>query len=390
MQLYVVMKVLVVLVMVVILTPAVTDGLVLNKCQLEKELNSTLPQNMQDEVAKIVCSVNLTSGFNTSVVNQIPAPRGDHKHHFPDHGPEHSAENQTDNHNARLPQSGLFVTPFIPPAHPRAGGPPGAWGRKPRSLEHRQGPFRPVPSFQPPSNSSFPHHNESHTHSNEGKKPEHQNDHRSHAGSVPDGRKPRSLKDSNEQDSRTHGPHHQNNKTFSSPSPKLGSHMMPKPTSRPIKPHARDSAPAAGGRKPRSNNQKNRNAESSEERRHLPNFNPFKQTVRPWSGKHDDESQEQSEQQSDEMWTQYGLLQLSDRVACVSGTKPSLNLCKINCDKLIDDDISDDIMCLETILLEQNNSTVPREDKELVEKMYHLLHHSDCSNVVNSQYFSDC
>ncbi|KAA0721885.1 Alpha-lactalbumin Lactose synthase B protein [Triplophysa tibetana] len=57
----------------------VSDSLVLNKCQLKQELeavNFTLPKGVlnetkEDLLAKIVCHVQLTSGFNTSTVKQI-------------------------------------------------------------------------------------------------------------------------------------------------------------------------------------------------------------------------------------------------------------------------------------------------------------------------------
>ncbi|XDV15754.1 hypothetical protein PO909_015763 [Leuciscus waleckii] len=46
----------------------------------------------------------------------------------------------------------------------------------------------------------------------------------------------------------------------------------------------------------------------------------------------------------------YGVFQLSDQLACDSGMMPSLNVCKMSCSALIDDDITDDIACLKTMI----------------------------------------
>ncbi|KAA0721893.1 Alpha-lactalbumin Lactose synthase B protein [Triplophysa tibetana] len=46
----------------------------------------------------------------------------------------------------------------------------------------------------------------------------------------------------------------------------------------------------------------------------------------------------------------YGIFQLSDRVACDSGSNQTMNICRMNCNALIDDDIRDDIACLKTLI----------------------------------------
>ncbi|XP_055062666.2 uncharacterized protein [Misgurnus anguillicaudatus] len=50
------------------------------------------------------------------------------------------------------------------------------------------------------------------------------------------------------------------------------------------------------------------------------------------------------------VWHQFGLFQLSDTVACNSGVLSSLNICKMNCSALIEDDITNDIICMNTLM----------------------------------------
>uniref|UniRef100_A0A8C1NG44 lysozyme n=1 Tax=Cyprinus carpio TaxID=7962 RepID=A0A8C1NG44_CYPCA len=46
----------------------------------------------------------------------------------------------------------------------------------------------------------------------------------------------------------------------------------------------------------------------------------------------------------------YGVFQLSDQWACDSGMNPSLNVCNMTCSALTDDDVTDDIACLKTLM----------------------------------------
>ncbi|XP_017401371.2 alpha-lactalbumin [Cebus imitator] len=49
--------------------------------------------------------------------------------------------------------------------------------------------------------------------------------------------------------------------------------------------------------------------------------------------------------------TEYGLFQISNKHWCKSNQVPqSRNICDISCDKFLDDDITDDIMCAKKIL----------------------------------------
>ncbi|WP_369128069.1 hypothetical protein [Providencia sp. PROV020] len=74
-------------------------------------------------------------------------------------------------------------------------------------------------------------------------------------------------------------------------------------------------------------------------------------------GRGRDSSEEDSRESSARVPTKlYGIFQLSDRVACSSGPGQSLNICRMDCSALIDDDIRDDIACLQTLL---DNAVAP-------------------------------
>ncbi|TRY86068.1 hypothetical protein DNTS_030166, partial [Danionella cerebrum] len=63
------------------------------------------------------------------------------------------------------------------------------------------------------------------------------------------------------------------------------------------------------------------------------------------------ESSEEEEERDDVIsWSMLGIFQLSDRVACEPASGRSLNQCGLKCSALIDDDITDDITCLQTLL----------------------------------------
>uniref|UniRef100_A0A3B4XTD2 lysozyme n=1 Tax=Seriola lalandi dorsalis TaxID=1841481 RepID=A0A3B4XTD2_SERLL len=51
-----------------------------------------------------------------------------------------------------------------------------------------------------------------------------------------------------------------------------------------------------------------------------------------------------------EVWTLYGIFQLSNYLVCNDGTTPSPNICGLSCSNLVDDDIRDDINCVLKIL----------------------------------------
>ncbi|KAK6300324.1 hypothetical protein J4Q44_G00284220 [Coregonus suidteri] len=104
------------------------------------------------------------------------------------------------------------------------------------------------------------------------------------------------------------------------------------------------------------------------------------------SSKEDSSKEDSSEEET--MWTLYGLFQLSDHVICANGSTPSLNLCQMNCSALIDDDISDDLDCVETI--KQTVESGPDEHKMALMRMFKLLLEKECVMTVASSYFTEC
>ncbi|XP_056319217.1 uncharacterized protein LOC130233256 [Danio aesculapii] len=88
------------------------------------------------------------------------------------------------------------------------------------------------------------------------------------------------------------------------------------------------------------------------------------------------ESSESSEEKQSLDTTLFGIFQLSNRVACDSGSGQSLNLCGIKCKALTDNDISNDIACLKTLL------------SSPIMNQFVIVH--ECRNVNPAQYFSKC
>ncbi|KAF4075370.1 hypothetical protein AMELA_G00233780 [Ameiurus melas] len=114
-----------------------------------------------------------------------------------------------------------------------------------------------------------------------------------------------------------------------------------------------------------------------------PNVHSF---IRGGRGGRKGRSAESSSEESSEE-----VIKLPDRIACTSGSEPSLNLCSMACDSLIDDNIRDDITCVETILnnmLSAANS--PGPTKALFSKLYADFFQKECKNVEDFEYFSTC
>ncbi|KAL2086573.1 hypothetical protein ACEWY4_017632 [Coilia grayii] len=77
---------------------------------------------------------------------------------------------------------------------------------------------------------------------------------------------------------------------------------------------------------------------------------------------------------SKDVWTLYGIFQLPDRVMCDSGLVPSLNICQTNCSNFLDDDVDDDIACVE----------------EIIAKVHSLVFQKECLAVKYDDYFAGC
>ncbi|KAK9981574.1 hypothetical protein ABG768_001101 [Culter alburnus] len=94
----------------------------------------------------------------------------------------------------------------------------------------------------------------------------------------------------------------------------------------------------------------------------------------------EDSSGDSSEEEKREdviAWNLLGIFQLSDRVACDSGSSGSLNLCGLECSALINDDITDDIACLKTLAGSHG-------------KLLAVVLVKECRSVVPSKYFAEC
>ncbi|XP_060883006.1 lysozyme C [Labrus mixtus] len=95
-----------------------------------------------------------------------------------------------------------------------------------------------------------------------------------------------------------------------------------------------------------------------------------------------------STQHEEEDWTLYGLFQLSSKVVCKDDHTNSLNFCEMDCTKLLDDDISDDITCLLKILTKIREEGLSMSQD--LQKMVRLIFHGECKDKKALDYFSDC
>ncbi|KTF76121.1 hypothetical protein cypCar_00038117 [Cyprinus carpio] len=84
----------------------------------------------------------------------------------------------------------------------------------------------------------------------------------------------------------------------------------------------------------------------------------------------------------------YGVFQLSDQWACDSGMNPSLNVCNMTCSALTDDDVTDDIACLKTLM--NITKAKPKEIPTDVKKIVEMMLVKECHSVVSPNYFADC
>ncbi|XP_062282355.1 lysozyme C [Scomber scombrus] len=77
----------------------------------------------------------------------------------------------------------------------------------------------------------------------------------------------------------------------------------------------------------------------------------------------------------EEVWTLYGLFQLSNHLVCSDGITPSPNICNIDCNNLVDDNISDDITCVLKIL---------------TNLVIRIILQEECRDKQFSVYFAEC
>ncbi|CAM4470254.1 unnamed protein product [Leuciscus chuanchicus] len=102
------------------------------------------------------------------------------------------------------------------------------------------------------------------------------------------------------------------------------------------------------------------------------------------------DSSEEEEREDVIAWNLLGIFQLSDRVACDSGLSGSLNLCGLECSALINDDITDDIVCLKTLAGSRSKFSGFNPKKRFLAKMLAMVLVKECRSVVPSKYFAEC
>ncbi|KAM4595708.1 uncharacterized protein V3H82_003095 [Fundulus diaphanus] len=103
-------------------------------------------------------------------------------------------------------------------------------------------------------------------------------------------------------------------------------------------------------------------------------------------GKHQSGQQQGSDDDQDMIL--YGLFQFAEGLVCSSENNTLPNLCGISCNKLIDDDISDDINCLVKLLTEIVKKGFTSEHSKGLWKAIKKLIDDKCNNV--DQYFKEC
>ncbi|XP_028305399.1 lysozyme C-like [Gouania willdenowi] len=93
---------------------------------------------------------------------------------------------------------------------------------------------------------------------------------------------------------------------------------------------------------------------------------------------------------SEEMGTLYGLFQLSSKLTCSDGTNPSPNICNIDCEDLLDNNIDDDFQCLLTFFRHLVKNAFGTADSKGLQKMFQFIMQEECRNVEYSEYFAEC
>ncbi|KAM4750411.1 uncharacterized protein FYW61_002413 [Anableps anableps] len=100
-------------------------------------------------------------------------------------------------------------------------------------------------------------------------------------------------------------------------------------------------------------------------------------------------SHKQGEQSNEDVdVTLYGLFQLPEGIVCSSDSKTSPNMCDISCNKLTDDDISDDISCVVKLINELVTKGFLAKNSRELWKVVKQLIEDKCQNL--DQYFSEC
>ncbi|KAL7852372.1 hypothetical protein SRHO_G00181570 [Serrasalmus rhombeus] len=346
------------LAVLVVVSLAASGGEGLTKCELRQELNVGLPATVLDriknEMAKIVCIVELITAFNTSAVTNITIHEKQHgsrpARSAPRMGSEESSEEVP-----RKPRPGFGSSTIRPTTSSQGNASTTGRARVARRAKSVRG-----------SNSEESHENE-HNKPQLGFNTSTSTAHPQSTGRGHDRRRVRSA----------HGSSEESNEESSQESSQESVQESVQESSQ----------------------------ESSEESSEDDIMHYFAHIIPPTGSQGNDSlprtghgerharaaRRSNSEESNDpEEWTLYGLFQLPGPVACNSGSGFSLNLCNMTCNSLLDSNIKNDISCLGTIinkLLPEGKK--PIHDENAVLKLFGFVH-KECNTAVNSHYFSHC
>ncbi|XP_003201752.1 uncharacterized protein [Danio rerio] len=357
-------------VVVLFMAAGVSNSATVTKCSLKQELQAVLgaPLNATDILAKIVCHVALTTNFNTSAVNTIPEPKEiedghGHRHRRAAKGPERVAVT-----------SNFRPSPNNSVPHPESTEQPESQEQDSQEIRHRRSPKGPkrvavTSNFTTNPNNTVPHPKSS----------EEQDSHESRHRRSPKGPKKVAVMSNFTFDPNNTVPHPESSEEQDSNeirhrrSPKgpervaVTSNFITNPNNTVPHPESSEEQDSHEFRHRRA-------AKGPAKGRPAGKVTLPPPTTKP---------------KNTEMWTMYGLFQLSDHVACNSTQSSKPNLCGLSCQKLIDDDITDDLACVKLLITKVTEHGPGRPFAEGMKEMKELLN-PQCVNVVNSVYFSDC
>ncbi|XP_017312733.2 uncharacterized protein C6orf132 homolog [Ictalurus punctatus] len=328
-----------ILAVLLLLTPIASDGSLMSKCELVNQLMSIVPADVTDRqnlVAKIVCHAEETSGFDTSTVNQV---------------------NPLDLVGKRKTRAAPISsrppkTTNPPPKSATSPPPKSATNPPPKSSTSPP----PISTTNPPPKSAT-------------------NPPRKSATSPPpisSTNRPPKLTTSPPPKSATNPP--PNTTQMPKAQPRTPLPKLPSTTHEPMFNETEN--PIA----PPPNSLKTENEMNDAYPPLPPNFNSTYMNHSQKIGVNG-------------LWTLYGVFQLADRVACNSSKDLSVNICNMDCSKLTDDDLADDINCVLTIINSKpTRKGIPGRQEEankLIRIMKDTLMNT-CANQDYSQYLANC
>ncbi|KAL6481816.1 hypothetical protein MHYP_G00098960 [Metynnis hypsauchen] len=379
------------LAMLVVVSLTASGGEGLTKCELRQDLNVNLPATVLDriknEMAKIVCNVELISAFNTSAVTNITIHEKEHDSRSARSASKKASEESSED-VPRKPRPG-FGSSTIKPTTSSQGN------------ASSVGKHRAVRNFKSAHGSNSEESNE-----NKDKQPKPvfgsstirpSTSSQGNASSTGRRRAARHVKSA-------HGSNSEESHENEHNKPQLGFNTSTS-TAHPQSNYTGRGHDRRHARSAHESSSEESYEESSEESSEDDIMHYFAHIIPPTGSQGNDSlprsgqgerharaaHRSNSEETNDlEVWTLYGLFQLPGPVACNSGSGFSLNLCNMTCNSLLDSNIKNDISCLGTII----NKLLPAgkkpvHDENAILKLFGF-DHKECKTAVNSHYFSHC